>query len=122
MSKRQRGSIPPFTRVEHDTRQQSAYRQIRDAMMTGGFRPGQRVSIRAVAGAMGISAMPVREAMWRLETLALSGTSRVAETTVRRQLWAALDVIVQTERRVGRRRVTSIAYVGDDIEEVYRCS
>lgn len=35
---------------------------------------------------------------------------------------AALDVIVQTERRVGRRRVTSIAYVGDDIEEVYRCS
>jgi DNA-binding GntR family transcriptional regulator len=67
MSKRQRGSIPPFTRVEHDTKQQSAYRQIRDAMMTGGFRPGQRVSIRAVAGAMGISAMPVREAMWRLE-------------------------------------------------------
>ncbi len=67
MTKSQRGSIPPFTRVEHDTKQQSAYRQIREAMMTGGFQPGQRVSIRAVARAMGISAMPVREAMWRLE-------------------------------------------------------
>jgi pilus assembly protein CpaF len=62
------------------------------------------------------------EALWRLETLALSGESRVAEVTVRRQLFAALDVVVQVERRAGRRRVRSIGTVGSDgIDEVYSC-
>ena len=63
------------------------------------------------------------EAMWRIETLALSGASRVSEITVRRQLWGALHLVVQTERRRGRRRVASIAVVGDGTtEEVYQCS
>lgn len=62
------------------------------------------------------------EALWRLETLALSGESRVAESTVRRQLHAALDVVVQVDRRDGRRRVQSIGRVtGDGIETVYSC-
>lgn len=62
------------------------------------------------------------EALWRLETLSLSGESRVAEITVRRQLLAALDVIVQVERREGRRRVCSIGTVdADGFVEVYSC-
>jgi pilus assembly protein CpaF len=52
------------------------------------------------------------EAMWRLETLALSGEERVGETAVRRQLWAAIDYVLQLERRKGIRTLTSIAPVG----------
>lgn len=54
------------------------------------------------------------EALWRLETLALSGDSRVGELAVRRQLRAAVHVIVQVERRDGHRRVVTISEVGQD--------
>ncbi len=63
-----------------------------------------------------------QEAMLRLETLALSTETNVSPDSVRRQLWSALDLVVQVERRGGRRFVRSIAAVGDDVtEEVYRC-
>ena len=62
------------------------------------------------------------EALWRLETLALSGETRVAEATIRRQLLAALSMIVQVERSVAGRRVRSIVHVGDgQVEQVYAC-
>jgi pilus assembly protein CpaF len=51
------------------------------------------------------------EALWRLETLALSGDSRVGEEAVRRQLQASIHAIVQVERRDGGRRVTAIQQV-----------
>ena len=54
------------------------------------------------------------EALWRLETLALSGEERVGEIAVRRQLRAAVNVVVQLERRGGLRRVTSITTVTPD--------
>jgi pilus assembly protein CpaF len=63
------------------------------------------------------------EALLRIENLAVSGDARVAQQTVAVQLRAALDVVVQVERREGIRRVASIATVTPDgIEEVYRCS
>jgi pilus assembly protein CpaF len=49
------------------------------------------------------------EALWRLETLALSGERRVGEEAVRRQLRSAVHLLVQLERRDGRRRVVEIA-------------
>jgi pilus assembly protein CpaF len=60
------------------------------------------------------------EALWRLETLALSGTRRVTETAVRRQLLAAIGLVVQVERREGRRLVSRIVDVARD-ETVYEC-
>jgi pilus assembly protein CpaF len=61
------------------------------------------------AGSMStVHANSPEEAMWRLETLALSGSARVGEVAVRRQLQASIDVIVQIERRHGRRVVTAI--------------
>lgn len=51
------------------------------------------------------------EALWRLETLAMSGDRRVSEPVVSRQLRRALDLIVQLERRNGVRRVASMAKV-----------
>ncbi len=51
-----------------------------------------------------------REALWRLETLALSAGD-TSETAVSRQLRAAIDTIVQIERTSQGRRVRSIVPV-----------
>lgn len=53
----------------HDVRslRDRAYDDIRDAIMTGGLRPGQRIKERDVAAQMGISTTPVKEALRRLE-------------------------------------------------------
>ena len=61
------------------------------------------------------------EAMWRLETLALSGEDRVGEEAVRRQLWAAIDCVLQLERRQGSRRLVSIGEVKNQTIEVVSC-
>ena len=62
------------------------------------------------------------EAMWRLETLALSGSRRVSDVTVRRQLFAAIDYVVQTERFEGGRRVGQIVEIAEgEFREVYTC-
>jgi pilus assembly protein CpaF len=58
-----------------------------------------------------------QEALWRLETLALSAGD-TAEVAVRRQLLAAVELIVQMERVGPQRRICEIARVGSDgIEE-----
>ncbi len=51
------------------------------------------------------------EALWRLETLAMSGSRRVSATVIARQLRRALGLIVQMERRDGVRRIASMARV-----------
>jgi pilus assembly protein CpaF len=63
------------------------------------------------------------EALWRLESLALSAEFRLSDVTVRRQLGAAIDIVVQVERTRGRRLVRSIVDVTTDgVEEVWSCS
>ncbi len=54
------------------------------------------------------------DALWRLETLALSGERRVSAEAVRRQLVSAIDLIVHIERRDGRRRIMNLAAVTPD--------
>lgn len=60
-----------------------------------------------------IHANTPHEALWRLETLALSAGD-TAELAVRRQLLAAIDLVVQMERRNGHRIMSEIATVGPD--------
>ncbi len=69
-----------------------------------------------------IHARSAAEALWRLETLALSGEGTITESSVHRQVRAAIDVVVVVGRRNARRKVVSIVDVGADLEEVYRCS
>jgi pilus assembly protein CpaF len=72
------------------------------------------------AGSMStVHANSPEEALWRLETLALSGDERVGEIAVRRQLRSALHVVVQLERRNGLRHIASVARVASDgVEEI----
>jgi len=64
------------------------------------------------AGSMGtVHANGPDEALWRLETLALSGDARIPEVAVRRMLRAAIEIVVHLERRSGKRRVVSVVRV-----------
>lgn len=73
------------------------------------------------AGSMGtVHANGPDEALWRLETLALSGDSRIPELAVRRMLRAAIEIVVHLERRSGRRRVVAIdAVEGENTRAVW---
>lgn len=49
------------------TKQQAAYQNIRNGIMTGRLRPGARLVIDRIAAELEISAIPVREALSQLE-------------------------------------------------------
>jgi len=55
--------------AQPSTVQAEVYEKICAALMDGRLRPGQRISIRNLAAAMNTSAMPVREALRRLEAV-----------------------------------------------------
>ncbi len=55
---------PPTRRV---TKQERVYRTIRERILSGDYRPGHRVVIDSLATELGVSALPVREAIRRLE-------------------------------------------------------
>jgi len=58
--------LAPARRRSGETVQEFAFRRLRHAIMTGRFSPGLAVTIRGLAALLGVSAMPVREAMRRL--------------------------------------------------------
>jgi DNA-binding GntR family transcriptional regulator len=53
-------------RIERETVQERVYATLREKLMRGGFAPGQKLKIAELAGALGTSAMPVRDALNRL--------------------------------------------------------
>jgi DNA-binding GntR family transcriptional regulator len=59
-------TLPAFAPVEHQTLRDNAYAQLREALMTGQFEPGQHLTIRGLAAALGVSPTPIREAVRRL--------------------------------------------------------
>ncbi|WP_414439357.1 GntR family transcriptional regulator [Burkholderia sp. 22PA0099] len=57
---------PALQAVESETMADQVYLQLREALMSGRFAPGQALSLRGVAEAVGSSTMPVRAALTRL--------------------------------------------------------
>lgn len=55
-----------LARIARETIQERVYAALRDQLMRGGFEPGQKLKIAALADAFGTSAMPVRDALNRL--------------------------------------------------------
>lgn len=53
-------------RAASESVKQWVYRVLRHNIMTGGFEPGEPVTINGLADMLGVSAMPVREALYRL--------------------------------------------------------
>jgi DNA-binding GntR family transcriptional regulator len=52
--------------LERQTLGERAYAQLCDLLVSGRMAPGEKVSLRRAAGALGVSMMPVREAVSRL--------------------------------------------------------
>ena len=57
-------AIRPVAR--YDTLADQAYQQLRHALTTGRFLPGQKLTLRRTAAMLGVSATPARDAMSRL--------------------------------------------------------
>ena len=71
---------PTKSQVSRDTLQDQIYRRIREALMSGRFQPGQKLTIRGLAESLGSSLMPVREALNRLSAenaFEVTETSRI---------------------------------------------
>ena len=52
--------------VSKDTLIQQVYQELRQALLTGRFKPGQRVTVRQITELTGVSTTPVREALGRI--------------------------------------------------------
>lgn len=59
-------AIAGFEPIVSRATNQQAYDQVRAAISSGAYRPGETISTRQVASALGISQTPVREAFQRL--------------------------------------------------------
>lgn len=55
-------------RIESKTLREKVYDQLRHKIIYGDILPGQRVTLRNLAAQFGVSFIPVREALWQLET------------------------------------------------------
>lgn len=62
------GSLSGIHPVESGTLASRVYRELRDFLMAGQVQPGQMLTLRELAAALGVSPMPVREAVHRLAT------------------------------------------------------
>jgi pilus assembly protein CpaF len=117
------GEITLRTLVRH------ALRMRPDRIIVGEVRGPEALDlIQAMStghsGSMGtVHANGAAEALWRLETLALSGEQRPAPDAVRRQLLGAVDVVVHMARLGSSRAVAAVCEIdGSELREVYRCS
>lgn len=55
-------------RIESKTLREKVYDQLRHRIIYGDLLPGQKVTLRNLAEQFGVSFIPVREALWQLET------------------------------------------------------
>ncbi|MBW2311385.1 MAG: GntR family transcriptional regulator [Deltaproteobacteria bacterium] len=57
-----------LNKVDAKTLRQQVYDQLRHRIITGEIVPGQSIKLRDLAEQFGVSLMPVREALWQLES------------------------------------------------------
>ena len=109
---------------DEKTLQTRVYAELRDSILNGDFEPGSSVTIRGLAADLGVSMMPVREALRRLTTeraLQLSATGRVSVPVMTRQKLAELvSARVCLEKQAA---LTALPQVKPaDIKRLRRCN
>ena len=57
-----------FEKIENKTLRQKVYEQLKEKMITAEILPGEHITLRNLAERLGVSLMPVREALWQLES------------------------------------------------------
>ena len=101
--------VTPLTR---QTLSADVYKQLRDLLMSGRVMPGEQLSLRSIAEALGVSVMPVREAVHRLIAeqaleLSLNRVLRVPMMTVS-QFREITSIRINLEGLATGRAATSI--------------
>lgn len=94
--------VARMDRLEHATLSERVYRDLRELLIAGQVAPGEKLSPRLIAEALGTSPMPVREALRRL----------MAEQAVEFLPNTAIRVPVMTEARFREIRVIRLALEG----------
>lgn len=57
-----------LNKIESKTLRQKVYELLKEKIITAEILPGQKISLRNLAVMLGVSLMPVREALWQLES------------------------------------------------------
>ncbi|MBZ0164669.1 MAG: GntR family transcriptional regulator [Notoacmeibacter sp.] len=127
-------NLSPLARP--DTLAQRVRTQLKEAVMAGRFSPGQRLTIRSVAGALAVSLTPAREALYNLASegvldLRSDGSVYVPELTEERiieltKIRVALEGLASREavQRITDSEITKIvalneAIIKTDAEQEY---
>lgn len=77
--------LPPLLLREDATAQAQVHATLREALIAGYFQPGEEISLRRAAAALGTSVTPVREALRQIETdggLEVFGGNRVLRVPI----------------------------------------
>lgn len=88
-----------YKSLVQDTLNEQIYRQIKEKLITGEFRPGDQLVLRKLSAALGTSPVPVRDALQKLESigaLRLERTFYVPDLT-KEELADIRDIRVQLE-------------------------
>ena len=72
------------TQINWRTKTEMIYSTLREAIMSGDLKPGERIVLSKVASELGVSTIPVREAIKQLATEGLIELSAHSEATVSR--------------------------------------
>lgn len=88
-----------YKTLVQDTLNEQIYQQIKEKLIIGEFRPGDRLVLRTLAAALGTSVVPVRDALQKLESLGALRLERtfvvprltIAELTEIRDIRVALE-------------------------------
>jgi len=87
-----------FEKIEKKTLRQRVYEQLKEKMTTAEILPGEQISLRELAKRLDVSLMPVREALWQLES------EKVVVIESNRKMWvntlAPGDMAVITKIRI----------------------
>lgn len=123
--------LAPARRRGGETMQEFVFRRLRHAIMTGRFPPGLAVTIRGLATLLGVSSMPVREAMRRLvaeRALDLLDNRRVRvpemteerfEALIGARILLEMDAAVRAMPYIDSGRFTELERLGRICEEAF---
>jgi DNA-binding GntR family transcriptional regulator len=89
-------AIEAIGRLDRATLGDRVYRELRELLMAGKLMPGEKLSLRPVAASLGVSMMPVREAVARLvaeEALVVSPNRSIRVPLMSRRRFRELKAI-----------------------------
>ncbi|MCB1757995.1 MAG: GntR family transcriptional regulator [Gammaproteobacteria bacterium] len=113
--------FPLVARKQNETLQEWTYQQLRYAIMVGVFSPGVSVTMRGLAQMLGVSLMPVREALRRLvaeHALELLPNRRVSVPTMTAERFEELCATrINLECLAAERAILAVSR--DDLEFMY---